>query len=102
MLMPVEEDEETEGHNESKKIEGKQWIEKIKIKQGKANFLWEELPSRKWKWEEVIVIQEILWRKRKWWKRKMSKENWKWKNENENKGKKESEGKEEKKHNANK
>jgi translation initiation factor IF-1 len=44
MLMPVEEDEERTQRIE--KIEGKQRMEKIKIKQGKANFLWEELPSR--------------------------------------------------------
>jgi len=44
MLMPVEEDEERT--QRIGKIEGKQRMEKIKIKQGKANFLWEELPSR--------------------------------------------------------
>jgi hypothetical protein len=44
MLMPVEEDEERTQRIE--KIEGKQRMEKIQIKQGKANFLWEELPSR--------------------------------------------------------
>jgi len=37
MLMPVEEDEERTQRIE--KIEGKQRMEKIKIKQGKANFL---------------------------------------------------------------
>jgi len=91
MLMPVEEDEKTEGHIESKR----------KKKQGKAFFWWEELPSRKWKGEDVEVIQEILRRKRKKengkWEGKMKK----WNIDNENKDKKESEGKEgKKKHNA--
>jgi len=51
------------------KTEEKQWIEKKKNKGKAIYFLWEELPSRKRKWE-VKVIQEIL---RRNWKKETGK-----------------------------
>lgn len=30
-----------------------------KNEQGKAKFLWEELPSRKWKWEDKVIQRDI-------------------------------------------
>jgi len=61
MLMPVEEDEKTEGHNGSKRNK----------KQGKAFFLMGRTAFTEVKWRSVEVIQEIL---RRNWKKENEKE----------------------------